>query len=80
MPGRGPFELFDRDEFDSVFVSSLGAAAQVVPVKKGAGVLLRDLDLDGEFGDATISLLLNPVERIVFQRLGLPLPAQPSGW
>jgi len=70
---RMPFELFDREEFDSVLVWSLGSAALVVPVRKGDGISLVELGLDAEFGEATIAISLNAVERTVFEKLGLPI-------
>jgi hypothetical protein len=79
MPRRLPFEFFDRAAFDTVFVSALGSAAQIVPVRKGEGISLLDLKLDEEFGDATIIISLNAVERTVFQKLGLPPPEQAGG-
>jgi len=71
-----PFELFDRHEFDTVFVSQIGFVAQVIPVRKGEGIPLVDLGLDDEFGEATITISLNAVQSVVFQKLGVPLPAE----
>lgn len=71
---RLPFQLFDRDEYNSVFVWRLGTPSRVIRVSKADGVPLEQLRLDDPFGEAAVALLLNRVEATVFRRLHLPLP------
>lgn len=71
---RLPFQLFDRGEFNSLFVWRVGLPSRVVRVGKGEGIPLEDLRLDDPFGQAAVTLLLNSVEATVFARLRLALP------
>lgn len=71
MPRRMPFQLFDRSQFDSIFIWRRGAPARVIGVPRGGMVPRSDLRLDEEFGEATVVLHLNVIEARVFDRLGL---------
>ena len=76
---RLPFQLFDRVQFDSIFVWRMGSPALVIRVNKGDGIPLDQLRLDSPSGEAAVALLLNSVEATVFNRLGLPGPEAPDG-
>jgi hypothetical protein len=72
-PSRRPFELFNRDDFDTYLLWRRGSAARVIAVEKGAAVPVNEgLDDEGkQFGVATTVLLLNAVEATVFKHLGI---------
>jgi hypothetical protein len=72
LPRRLPCQLFDRSKFDTIFVWRRGAPARVIGVPKGGAIPQLDLRLDDEFGEATVTLLLNAVEATVFKKLGFP--------
>jgi hypothetical protein len=75
-PPRRPFELFNREHYDTYLLWRRGSAARVVPVAKGNPVRVEEgLDEEGrQFGVATTVLPLNAVEATVLRQLGL-LPA-----
>ena len=71
MPRRLPFELFDRNEYDTLFVWIPDTLADVVPAPKHGCVQLEVLGLSPDREEATVCLLLNAIEAGVLKRVGL---------
>jgi hypothetical protein len=73
-PLRRPFELFDREQFDTYLLCRSESAARIIPVERGAAVPVdQGLDAEGKlFGVATTVVLLNAVEATVFKQLRVP--------
>jgi hypothetical protein len=79
-PRRRPFELFDASAYETVLVWRPDRRPQVVAVSRKTKALeLGELGLDAEeeaFGVCSVVLPLNPVQRTVFDKLGLSRPAE----
>ena len=77
QPPRRPFELFDRDRFDTYLLCRSGSASRIISVEKGAAVPVHQgLDEEGkQFGVATTVICLNAVEATVFKELQISLVA-----
>lgn len=75
MQRRRPPELFNRKTFETLFVWQPGSLAQVVPVQRASPDLpltwLFDNVGDDGYASAAVAIPLNPLERLVFQRLGI---------
>ena len=77
LPGkkRVPFELFDPKDYLTVFLMTEGSYPRVVPIDVRAAALPIELlfcnEQDRAYGPSTLAIPLNPVKKLVFERLGI---------